>query len=369
MFYQSLVSDWNHGNAHFLRGVTTELLSRGHKVRVYEPADSWSYANLVAEEHGEASCMFRAAYPWLESRRYELDALDLDAALDGADVVMVHEWNERALVERVGVHRLRQGGRYRLFFHDTHHRSFTEPWEMARYDLSGYDGLLAFGESVRSLYMERGWADRAWTWHEAADTRVFYPMDRVKEGDLVWIGNWGDGERDRELTEYLLSPVRALGLRACAHGVRYPAEALRTLEASGFEYRGWLPNFEVPRTLAAFMCTVHVPRGPYAGALPGIPTIRVFEALACGVPLLSAPWEDSEGLFTPGCDFLVARSGARMKELLRDLLSDASLRASLSANGLSSVLSRHTCANRVDELLEICAQLKGGEETSYGTWP
>ena len=54
--------------------------------------------------------------------------------------------------------------------------------------------------------------------------------------------------------------------------------------------------------------TVHVPRRPYVEALPGIPTIRVFEALACGIPLVSAPWADSEGLFPPGRLPLVART-------------------------------------------------------------
>ena len=46
-FYHSLVSDWNHGNAHFLRGVVRELLARGHDVRIYEPADGWSRENLL----------------------------------------------------------------------------------------------------------------------------------------------------------------------------------------------------------------------------------------------------------------------------------------------------------------------------------
>ena len=41
-FVHSLVSDWNHGNAHFLRGVVRELIARGHDVRVYEPEDAWS---------------------------------------------------------------------------------------------------------------------------------------------------------------------------------------------------------------------------------------------------------------------------------------------------------------------------------------
>src|SRR5690606_40241082 len=51
MFYHSLVSDWNHGNAHFLRGIVSELISRGHEVTVYEPVNAWSRWNLV-ERHG-----------------------------------------------------------------------------------------------------------------------------------------------------------------------------------------------------------------------------------------------------------------------------------------------------------------------------
>jgi spore maturation protein CgeB len=50
MFYHSIVSDWNHGNAHFLRGVATELLARGHEVAVYEPKDGWSVTNLLREK-------------------------------------------------------------------------------------------------------------------------------------------------------------------------------------------------------------------------------------------------------------------------------------------------------------------------------
>jgi spore maturation protein CgeB len=69
LFYHSLLSDWNHGNAHFLRGIASELIARGHEVRVYEPLDSWSYNNLISE-HGVAALeKFRAAYPMLESCR------------------------------------------------------------------------------------------------------------------------------------------------------------------------------------------------------------------------------------------------------------------------------------------------------------
>jgi spore maturation protein CgeB len=102
---------------------------------------------------------------------------------------------------------------------------------------------------------------------------------------------------------------------------------------------------------------VHVPRRPYVAALPGIPTIRVFEALACGIPLVSAPWTDAEGLFTPGEDFLVARNGAEMQKHLRAVLHDPELAARLRDQGRRTVLARHTCAHRVDELLKIYADI------------
>jgi len=355
LFCHSLISDWNHGNAHFLRGVVTELAARGHEVRVFEPHDAWSVQNLVRDHGEDALSAFRLAYPTLAPERYG-DDLDLDRALDGADVVLVHEWNDPALVARIGAHRARN--RYVLLFHDTHHRSVTAPDEIQRYDLTHYDGVLAFGQVIRDLYLARRWARRAWTWHEAADTRVFRPSERAEhEGDLVWIGNWGDEERTAELREMLIEPVAALRLRARVYGVRYPEHGKLALEAAGIVYGGWLPNFAVPSVYARHHVTVHVPRRPYVEALPGIPTIRVFEALACGIPLVCAPWVDAEALFAPGRDFLVARDGREMRTQLERVLHDHAFAADLAAHGRSTVLARHTCAHRVDELIAITEEL------------
>ena len=358
MFYHSLLSDWNHGNAHFLRGIVTELLARGHDVRVYEPSNAWSLQNLIAEHGEEPIQRFQALYPRLRSWRYDLATLDLNEALDGVDLVLVHEWNDHALVRRVGEHRAWVGG-YRLLFHDTHHRSVTDSASMVGYDLKRYDGVLAFGKVIRDLYLTRGWVGRAWTWHEAADTRIFYPIEGLEpQGDLVWIGNWGDEERTAELSEFVFNPVQALGLKACVYGVRYPAWAPAALADAGITYAGWLPNYEVPCAFARFRVTIHVPRRPYVHLLPGIPTIRPFEALACGIPLLSSPWDDTESLFTPGKDFLVARHGAEMQSLLKALLQDEAMAHELAGHGLQTILRRHTCAHRVDELLAIFAELE-----------
>ncbi|HET6725364.1 MAG TPA: glycosyltransferase [Gammaproteobacteria bacterium] len=350
MFYHSLVSDWNHGNAHFLRGIATELIERGHNVCVYEPANGWSLRHLRQQRGNAAIAAFHQHYPRLKTHFYEPDRVDLERALDGADLVLVHEWNDPALIGRIGQHRARH--RYRLLFHDTHHRSVSDAAGIARCKLDDYDGVLAFGEAIRQRYLDAGWARHVWTWHEAADTRVFKPLpDEPRERDVVWIGNWGDGERDRELNEFLLQPAAALKLSATIHGVRYPRPVLRKLNAAGFDYRGWLPNFDAPRAYARHRVTVHVPRRPYARALPGIPTIRMFEALACGIPLVSAPWQDCEHLFTPGEDYLVAKNGAEMRNHLRTILNEPERAAALAAHGRRTILARHTCAHRADELL------------------
>jgi spore maturation protein CgeB len=359
LFCHSLRSDWNHGNAHFLRGVASELMARGHRVHVLEPSDAWSAQNLAADAGEAALSAYRAVYPGLDVQTYgptSLD-LDLDAALDGAALVLVHEWSPPELVRRVGAHRRAHGG-YQLLFHDTHHRLVTAPDEIRAFDLSGFDGVLAFGEVLRERYAALGWGQRAFTWHEAADTRVFYPRPRSRHsGSLVWIGNFGDEERRRELGEFLIEPVAALELGARAYGVRYPADVRAQLASGGIEYAGWLANFDVPEIFSQFDMTVHVPRQPYAQALHGIPTIRPFEALACGIPLVSAPWFDSEGLFRAGVDYLMVRNGSEMREALAALARDPGQRAELARHGLETIRARHTCGHRVDELIAILRHL------------
>jgi spore maturation protein CgeB len=356
LFYHSLVSDWNHGNAHFLRGIVRELTARGHDVALYEPADGWSRRNLLAHHGAQAIAEFQAAFPGLRSATYDPQALDLAAALERADVVLVHEWNAPELVARIGRHRA-AGGSYRLLFHDTHHRSVSAPHLIDAFELDAFDGILAFGEVVRDLYVRRGWARRAWIWHEAADVALFRPLPgAARAGDLVWIGNWGDDERTVELETFVLEPARSLGLRTRIYGVRYPQAALEALAAAGANFGGWLPNHRVPEVIARFAVTVHVPRAPYVRMLPGIPTIRVFEALACGIPLVCAPWRDCEGLFRRD-DMLFAADGTEARRHIRAVLADPGLASSLASNGLRTIRERHTCAHRVDQLLAICAEL------------
>lgn len=362
LFCHAFTSCWNNGNAHFLRGVARELHALGHEVVVFEPIDGWSRLNAIRDRGEQSLNEVQTLFSGLDIRQYDT-FLDLDRALDGARLVIVHEWNSAELTAEIGRRRA-QGASFTLLFHDTHHRAVTAPAELEQFDLDGFDGVLAFGEVLRQIYLKLGWANRAFTWHEAADVALYRPLPQIaRTDDVVWIGNWGDGERAAELDEFLVRPVSELALRAKIYGVRYSDTALRTIAAAGIAYCGWLPAHQAPSAFARARTTVHVPRGPYVRSLPGIPTIRMFEAMACGIPIVSAPWDDVERIFPEG-SYLRAADRGQMKQALRSLLHDPELALATAARGLRAISDRHTCRHRVLQLLQIAAEICGRGSSS-----
>src|SRR5579863_10229070 len=128
LFCHSLVSDWNHGNAHFLRGLMRELVRLGHRVRCYEQLGSWSLTNLMQHEGEraiEAIDHFRRTYPELDIWFYESSGLQsfLEQELKGVDVVLIHEWNDPLVVNKILALKKTYG--FIALLHDTHHRAYT----------------------------------------------------------------------------------------------------------------------------------------------------------------------------------------------------------------------------------------------------
>ena len=159
----------------------------------------------------------------------------------------MHEWNDAALVAAIGA--LRRRGAFHLLFHDTHHRAVSDPEAIRAFDLTGYDGVLAFGQTLADVYaagagvIACGPGTRRPT--PACSTR---PRSDGERAGLVWIGNWGDGERTREIEDFLLRPAAEAGLRLDIYGVRYPDKALAMLAAHEARYRGWAPNARCRRS-------------------------------------------------------------------------------------------------------------------------
>ena len=363
-FAHAVRSDWNNGNAHFLRGLLRSLGQCGHEVEIFEPENGWSIENLHQESRGAQSLrQFEELYP--ELRVHPYSAAEVTGAgatahwrdvLREMEIVMVHEWNPPELAHLLLGLRDELG--FRLLFHDTHHRASSSPEQIRLFGTDRFDGVLAFGEALRTIYRERFNLQHVWTLHEGADTTVFRPMPAVeKKHDVVWIGNWGDDERSMEICQFLLRPASELRqYRFAIYGVRYPADALGALRSHGVEYGGYLPNLQGPATYAASRITMHIPRQQYAGAMAGIPTIRVFEALACGIPLISAPWPDTEQLFRKG-DFEFVQNTKEATAAMERLLTDEKAAAEQAARGLETVLARHTCMHRAQELTAICEEV------------
>ncbi len=361
IFAHSWRSDWNHGNAHFLRGLVHELMKLGHRVRCYEEEGSWSLTNLLQEgDCGKRSLhQFSETFPDFEIHTYRNDQTFLDFArttLRGMDVVVVHEWTPPHVANSVVLLKRELG--FVALFHDTHHRAYTAPKEILQIHLHDFDGILTFGAPISRIYREAFALPRVWTLHEAADTDHFQPLQSAKNTDVVWIGNWGDEERTRELQEFLIDPAETVkSARFAAHGVRYPVVAQGTLQQAGIEYRGYLSNLSVPDTYSRSALTIHIPRRCYTNGLSGIPTIRVFETLACGMPLVCSPWTDVDSLFRPGEDYLCVPDGRCMASEINRLLKDDHARQQMACNGLQTIHRRHTCAHRAQELLSICEEM------------
>src|SRR4051794_14423502 len=137
-FCHAISSCWNNGNAHFLRGVTRELARLGHQVIVYEPEDGWSRLNAIRDGGDETLTEATEMMQGVVVRGYLESTLDLDSAVDDVDVVVVHEWNPRWLVEELSARRT-SGGAFQLLFHDTHHRAITAPDQISPDLLDGFD--------------------------------------------------------------------------------------------------------------------------------------------------------------------------------------------------------------------------------------
>ena len=312
-FTHSLLSCWNHGNAHFLRGVLRELSAAGHEVVAFEPRRGWSLANLL-RDHGEAGLgpVPRALIPNSPPSSFDDDDdLDGTAAPDATSSSCMNGTSP-ALVAAIGA--TAPAGR-------AVHVAVPR-YPSSRRERSGRDPRASTSTAMTACWpsaqrsprsIAAGAGATAFSSGTRPRIRAVPPAGRRRARDgLVWIGNWGDEERSEELEELPVAARR--NARAASRHLRrtLSAHGARDAERYGARYRGWLAECAAPEVFARHLVTVHVPapilcRGAAGHSdHPGVRGAGLRYSTAC------APWSDAEGLFTPGEDYLMARDGDEM---------------------------------------------------------
>ena len=345
VFGLTISSSWGNGHATLWRGLTSALARLGHSVTFFE-RDLPFYAphrDLFEVPGGELR-LYREWEELLPHARGALAACDVAMVTsycpDGAAAgELVSSSRARLKVfydmdTPVTLERARQGG----------------PVEyVGARGLRDYDLVLSFtgGDALTALRDLLG-ARRTATLYGSVDPSVHHPVEGKDHyrSDLSYLGTYA-ANRQQALETLFLDPARKLpGRKFLIGGAQYPPDF------------PWLPNVFFVRHLPpsehpAFYCssrlTLNVTRAPMA-AMGWCPSGRLFEAAACGTPVLSDDWEGLETFFTPGEEILVARTAAEAQEALAR--SPAELERIGSA-ARERALSDHTADRRARELLGI----------------
>jgi spore maturation protein CgeB len=347
----SITSSWGNGHATTYRALVAQLSARGHEVLFLERDVPWYAAHRDLPEP-----------PYCRTELYH-DQADLvrrfEEELREADLVMVGSFVPEGAAVGQWVVRTATGV---TAFYD-----IDTPVTLAQLARGECDYLslelirhyhlyLSFtgGPTLERLERELG-SPAARPLYCSVDPDIYRPQALESRWDLGYMGTYS-ADRQPELERLLLVPAaRAPDLRFLVAGPQYP---------DGLRWPGnvtRLPHVEPARhpwLYGSQRFTLNLTRADMIAA-GWSPSVRLFEAAACGTPIVSDSWEGLETFLTPGRDILLVRSPREVLEVLRDL--PESERRALGARGRQRVLAAHTSAHRALELEGYVAELLARE--------
>jgi len=208
-----------------------------------------------------------------------------------------------------------------------------------------YQLYLSFtgGPTLRRLEAEYG-SPLARPLYCSVDPDLYYPERAEARWDLGYLGTYS-ADRQPVLERLMLGAARRWRKgRFVVAGPQYPDEIAWPSNVERVEH---LPPAEHRGFYNAQRFTLNVTRADMVRAGYS-PSVRLFEAAACGTPIISDYWEGLETFLTPGKEVLISRSPEETLRYLRDL-SDAE-RAAVGRRARARVLAAHTAAHRAAEL-------------------
>ena len=344
----SITSSWGNGHATNFRALVQALDGRGHDVLFLERDVPWyaEHRDLPDPPYGRT-----ALYGSLE----ELRSVHAEAVRE-ADLVVVGSY----VPDGVAVGRWVQetAGGVRAFY------DIDTPVTLAALSrgecgylvpdlIPGYDLYLSFtGGPTLDLLQDRLGSPMARAFYCLVDESAYAPAEVERPWTLGYLGTWS-ADRQPVLDELLVEPARSMpDASFVVAGPQYPTDIVWPENVQRIEH---LPPAEHAGFYNAQRATLNVTRADMVRA-GWSPSVRLFEAAACGVPVVSDWWEGLDHFFTPGSEILVARSAADVVQHLSSV--DDERRAQIGAAARARVLAEHTAQHRADELEEHVAQVR-----------
>ncbi|MGZ5114729.1 MAG: CgeB family protein [Burkholderiales bacterium] len=342
----SITSSWGNGHATTYRGLVRELVRRGHAVHFVECDVPWYAQNrdLPEPPFGHTSL-----YRNLEELRdcFAEELHDADVVIVGSYVpngVAVGEWVQR------------EAGGVKVFYDiDTPvtlaklargDHEYLAPAQIAHYDV-----YLSFtgGPTLRRLELDYG-SPMARVLYCSVDPELYFPQPQAARWDLGYMGTYSD-DRQPTVDALLIEPARQwCAGRFAVAGPQYPVHVQWPLNV---DYTSHLPPSEHRTFYNMQRYTLNVTRADMIAA-GWSPSVRLFEAAACGAPIISDRWDGIETLLAPGREILLARSASEVLRILRDIGEEE--RQAIGSRARRRVLNEHTAAHRAEQLESYALQ-------------
>ena len=357
VFGLTVSSSWGNGHATLWRGLIRALERRGHDVVFFERDAPYYAEHRDLSDLGEALLVL---YPDWESVRLKALGHLLDA-----DAAMVTSYCPDA---RAAADLIAEQGHVSVFY------DLDTPVTLARLSagetvdyvpadgLSRFDLVLSYtgGEALERLRTDLGARRTAALYgHVDPDRHHREPPEPRYTCDLSYLGTYAQ-DRQTALDQFFLTPARERpNSRFMLGGSGYPNDFPWTPNIWFVQH---LPPAEHAPFFSSSRLTLNVTRRDMA-AMGWCPSGRLFEAAACGAPVLTDAWPGLEDFFTPGREVLVAEG---QEDVLAALdLPDGDL-ARIGAAGRERVLDEHTSDHRAAQLLDLLAEVSEGPlPTSY----
>ncbi len=331
----SLSSSWGNGHATTFRALLAAFAARGHRVTFLERDKPWYRSARDFDSVPYCDLVFYDSLAALESH---------GAMIAAADAVVVGSYVPEGVAVGAYVQATARGVRA---FYD-----IDTPVTLAKLRrndfeylspalIPGYDIYFSFtGGPTLDLLEQHYGSPAARALYCSVDPARYHPMDLPRRYDLGYLGTYSD-DRQPALERLLIEPARRLPhLTFVVAGPLYPAEIAWPGNVTRLEH---VPPEDHAAFYASCRYTLNVTRADMIAA-GWSPSVRLFEAAACGTPILSDRWAGLEALFAPGAEIALVDDADAVVAILRDQPERA--RQAMADRARVRVLAEHTAAHR-----------------------